>query len=224
MCNLYKLRARPDHLRELLHYMEAHDFPPRSYISPGSPIAIVRADKDVRHLALVRWGFVPSWAKEVAPGKPLTNARSETILEKASFKHAVRRRRCLIPADGYYEWSGEPGRKQAHHVTRADGRPFAFAGLWEHWLGADGSELETAVIVTTAALSPMAAVHPRMPVIVAEHLHRDWLANDTVEAEKALRRVLSHPDPTLIVEPVELERRAPTPKPLPEQRAQLTLF
>jgi putative SOS response-associated peptidase YedK len=113
MCNLFRLRARPDHLRELLHYMEDHDFPPRSYVSPGSPIDIVRAEKDVRHLALVRWGFVPAWAKEVAPGKPLTNARSETILEKASFKNAVRRRRCLIPADGYYEWSGELGRKQA---------------------------------------------------------------------------------------------------------------
>lgn len=224
MCNLYRLRARPDHLRELLHYIEEHDFPPRSYISPGSPIAVVRAGTDVRHLVLVRWGFVPSWAKEVAPGKPLTNARSETILEKASFKHAVRRRRCLIPADGYYEWSGEPGRKQAYQVTRADGRPFAFAGLWEHWQGADGSELETAVIVTTAAVLPMAAVHPRMPVIVAEHLHRDWLANETVDAGTALRQVLSHPDPTLIVEPVELERRAPVPKPLPEEPDQLALF
>lgn len=224
MCNLYRLRARPDHLRELLHYIEEHDFPPRSYVSPGGPIAIVRADRDARNLALVRWGFVPSWAKEVVPGKPLTNARSETILEKASFKNAVRRRRCLIPADGYYEWSGKLGRKQAYQVTRADGRPFAFAGLWEHWLGPDGSELETAAIVTTAAIAPMAAVHPRMPVIVAEHLHRDWLANETVEAEKALRQVLSHPDPTLIVGPVELDRRAPVPKPPPEKTDQLTLF
>jgi putative SOS response-associated peptidase YedK len=224
MCNLFRLRARPDHLRELLHYMEDHDFPPRSYVSPGSPIVIVRAEKDVRHLALVRWGFVPAWAKEVAPGKPLTNARSETILEKASFKNAVRRRRCLIPADGYYEWSGELGRKQAYQVTRADSGPFAFAGLWEHWQGADGSEFETAAIITTAALSPMAAVHPRMPVIVAPHLHRDWLASETVEAGKMIYAVLSHPDPTLIVEPVELERRAPLPKPPPKEADQLTLF
>jgi putative SOS response-associated peptidase YedK len=224
MCNLYRLRARPGHVRELLDYIEDHDFPPRSYVSPGSPIAIVRADRDVRHLALVRWGFVPSWAKEVAPGKPLTNARIETILEKASFKNAVRRRRCLIPADGYYEWSGELGRKQAYQVTRADSGPFAFAGLWEHWQGADGSELETAAIITTAALPPMAAVHPRMPVIVAPHLHRDWLASETVEAGKMIYAVLSHPDPTLIVEPVELERRAPLPKPPPKEADQLTLF
>lgn len=224
MCNLYRLKARPDHLRELLHYVEDHDFPPRPYVSPGGPIAIVRMEQGARHLALVRWGFVPSWAKEVTPGKPLTNARSETILEKASFKNAVRRRRCLIPADAYYEWSGVEGRKQAYQVARADGGPFAFAGIWEQWLGADGSELETAAIMTTAALPPMAAVHPRMPVIVASHLHRGWLANETVEAGKMIEQVLMHPDSTLIVEPVELERRAPPPKPPAEQTHQLTLF
>jgi putative SOS response-associated peptidase YedK len=193
-------------------------------VSPGSPIAIARAEKGARHLVLVRWGFVPSWAKEVAPGKPLTNARIETILEKASFKHAVRRRRCLIPADGYYEWSGIEGRKQAYQVTRADGRPFAFAGLWEHWQGPDGSEIETAAIVTTAALPPMAAVHPRMPVVVAPYLYRDWLANETVEAGTMIDAVLSHPDSTLIVEPVELERREPMPKAQPAEASQLTLF
>jgi putative SOS response-associated peptidase YedK len=220
MCNLYRLRAPPDQVRELLFYFEEHDFPPRSYVSPGSPIAIVRADRGVRQLALVRWGFVPSWAKEVAPGRPLTNARIETVLEKASFRTAVRRRRCLIPADGYYEWSC----KQAFRVARADGEPFAFAGLWEHWMGADGSELETAAIVTAAALPPVAAVHSRMPVIVAPQLHHDWLANERVEAEAAIAAVLAHPDPTLIIEQVKLERRAPVPKPVAAEADQLSLF
>jgi putative SOS response-associated peptidase YedK len=224
MCNLYKLRSRPDDLRELLHYIEEHDFPPRSYVSPGSPIAIARADKDVRHLALVRWGFVPSWAKEVAPGKPLTNARIETILEKASFKNAIRRRRCLIPADGFYEWSGELGRKQAHHIARADGRPFAFAGVWEHWLGPDGSEIETAAIVTTEALGDLARIHHRMPVIVGEQLHATWLANEEIAAEKAVAEVKANPDPSLVIEPVELERRIPPPKPAPPEPDQLNLF
>jgi putative SOS response-associated peptidase YedK len=224
MCNLYKLRTRPDHLRELLHYMEEHDFPPRTYVSPGSPIAIIRAERNVRHLALVRWGFVPSWAKEVAPGKPLTNARMETILEKASFKHAVRRRRCLIPADGFYEWSGAIGRKQAYHIARAGGGPFAFAGIWEHWQGADGSELETAAIVTTEACGPVASIHHRMPVIVAPDLHGDWLANERIGAEKALALVQSHPDEILVIEPVQLERAAPAPKPALEESNQLNLF
>jgi putative SOS response-associated peptidase YedK len=224
MCNLFKLSTRPHHLRELLLYAEEHDFPPRTYVSPGSPIAIIRAEKDARHLALVRWGFVPSWAKEVAPGKPLTNARIETLLEKASFKHAVHRRRCLIPADGFYEWSGEIARKQAYHIARADGGPFAFAGLWEYWQGADGSELETAAIVTTEALGPIASIHHRMPVIVAPALYGDWLANERIEAENALALVQSHPDRTLVAEPVQLERKAPPPRPAPEETDQLKLF
>ena len=221
MCNLFRLSARPGDVRRLLDYIEDHDFPPRHYVSPGSPIAIVRADRDARHLALVRWGFVPSWAKEVAPGKPLTNARSETILEKSSFKNAIRRRRCLIPADGFYEWSGVEGRKQAHHVMRSDGRPFAFAGIWEHWLGPDGSEIETAAIVTTEASGDLARIHHRMPVIVAEHLYADWLANERIEAGKALTQALSHPDGTQVAEPVELERKASPPKPVrgPDQLA-----
>jgi putative SOS response-associated peptidase YedK len=184
----------------------------------------MRVEKGVRHLALVRWGFVPSWAKEVAPGKPLTNARIETVLEKASFKHAVRRRRCLIPADGFYEWSGEIGRKQAYRIARADGGPFAFAGLWEHWQGADGSELETAAIVTTEAFGPIASIHHRMPVIVAPELYDDWLANERLEAEKALALVQSHPDNTLMIEPVQLERKAPPSKPAPKEHDQLKLF
>lgn len=224
MCNLYKLSAKPDHLRELLRYVEEHDFPPRAYVSPGSPIAIVLAEKDIRHLALVRWGFVPAWAKEVAPGKPLTNARSETILEKASFKHAIRRRRCLIPADGFYEWSGPEGRKQAYHIARGNGGPFAFAGIWEHWQGANGSEIETAAIVTTEALAPIAHLHHRMPMIVAPDLHEAWLANDKVAAEEALALVKANPDPTLTFEPVTLERRAPAPKPPPPEPDQMTLF
>lgn len=224
MCNLYKLTAGPGHLRELMRYVEEHDFPPRSYVSPGSPIAIVRAGKGVRHLALVRWGFVPSWAKEVAPGKPLTNARSETILEKASFKHAIHRRRCLIPADGFYQWSGSEGRKQAYHIARRDGGPFAFAGIWEHWQGADGSELETAAVVTTEALPPIAHLYHRMPVIVVPDLHEAWLANDRLEAEKALSLVKAKPDPTLTFEAVTLERKAPAPIPPPPEPAQMKLF
>jgi putative SOS response-associated peptidase YedK len=224
MCNLYRLRSRPDHLRELLGYVEEHDFPPRSCVSPGSPIAIIRAGMNARHLALVRWGFIPSWAKEVAPGKPLTNARIETILQKASFRNSVRRRRCLIPADGYYEWSSLEGRRQTCLVTRADGEPFALAGLWEHWLGSDGSELETAAIITTPALPPLAVVHPRMPVIVVPHLRCDWLANERVDAEKILAAVRSHPDPTLIVQPVGLEPRMAPDKPSLGKTHQLTLF
>ena len=151
MCGLYSFRRSPEETRTLFNYLERPDFPPRQYVTPGGPMAIVRQNHSGRHFGLVRWGFVPSWAKEVQPGKPLINARSETILEKPSFRNAIRRRRCLIPADGFYEWEGDvPGKKRPYFIHRPDHGLMAFAGIWEHWLGPDGSELETAAIITTA--------------------------------------------------------------------------
>ncbi|MBI3674657.1 MAG: SOS response-associated peptidase, partial [Rhizobiales bacterium] len=149
MCGLYSFRKSAEETRSLFDYVERPDFPPRSYVAPGGPIAIVRENEGQRHFALVCWGLVPAWAKEVKPGKPSINARGETVLQKPGFRNAMRRRRCLIPADGFYEWAGEPGRKQAHFFHRPDGGLFAFAGLWEHWMGPDGSELETGLIITT---------------------------------------------------------------------------
>ena len=117
MCNLYSFRKSPEETRALFEYPEQPQFPPREVVAPGEPIAIVRADATSRQFALVRWGFVPSWSKEMKPGKPLTNARAETVFEKPSFRHAIRRRRCLVPADGFYEWQGDtPGRKQPYYV------------------------------------------------------------------------------------------------------------
>jgi putative SOS response-associated peptidase YedK len=118
MCGLYSFRKSAEETRSLLQYLEELEFPPRTYVAPQSPIAIVREENNERHFALVRWGFIPSWVKEIKPGKPLINARSETLQEKPSFRNAVRRRRCLIPADGYYEWLGDvPGRKSRTSFT-----------------------------------------------------------------------------------------------------------
>ena len=143
MCGLYSFRKSAEETRSLLHYLEEMEFSPRKYVAPQSPIAIVREENNERHFALVRWGFVPSWVKEIKPGKPLINARGETVLEKPSFRNAMKRRRCLVPADGYYEWSGEEGKpKTPHHVQRTDRALFAFGGIWEHWMGADGSEID----------------------------------------------------------------------------------
>ena len=119
MCGLYSFRKSPEETRTLFNYLEEPDFPPRRYVAPGGPIAIVRADKGKRHFALVRWGLVPSWVKEIKPGKPLINARAESVIEKPSFRNAMKRRRCLIPADGFYEWTGDvPGKKQPWFVHR----------------------------------------------------------------------------------------------------------
>ena len=152
MCSLYSFRKSVDETRALLKYLDHPQFPPRNLIHPASLIGIVRSGLDSqRHFALVRWGFIPSWVKEVR-AQPLINARSETVYEKPSFKNAIRRRRCLIPADGFYEWQdvGEK-RKQAWFIHRPDDALFAFGGIWEHWMGADGSELESAAILTTTA-------------------------------------------------------------------------
>ena len=139
----------------------------------------------------MRWGFIPSWVKEIKPGKPLINARGETVAEKPSFRNAFKRRRCLIPADGFYEWQGDiPGKKQPWFIERRDRGLMAFAGLWEHWMGADGSELETAVIITTDANAQVGAFHPRSPVVVPPEDFETWL---TGEPDDALK--LIHPAP-----------------------------
>jgi len=167
MPGLYSFRKTADETRNLFDFLEKPEFPPRAYVAPSGPMAIVRMEQGARHFALVRWGFIPSWVKEIKPGKPLINARAETVVEKPSFRNAMKRRRCLIPADGFYEWKGEIGKKQAFHLHRPDEGLFAFAGLWEPWMGADGSEIETGLIITTEPNREVAAIHPRMPVVIA---------------------------------------------------------
>jgi putative SOS response-associated peptidase YedK len=176
MCGLYSFVSTTEEVRRLLQYLERPEFPPRQHVAPGQPIAIVRQSGDVRHFALVRWGFVPSWAKEILPGKPLINARSETITEKPSFRNAIRRRRCLIPADGFYEWEGDvPGKKRPYYIQKHDRGLMAFAGIWEHWMAPDGSELETAAIITTSANALVATIHPRSPVVIDPDDFAEWL-------------------------------------------------
>ncbi len=210
MCGLYSFRKSADETRSLLAYLERPEFPPRPHVAPSGPMAIVRMERGARHFALVRWGFVPSWVKEIKPGKPLINARGETVAEKPSFRNAMKRRRCLIPADGFYEWLGDvPGRKIAYFIHRPDGGLFAFAGLWEHWMGADGSELETGVIITTTPNKEVAQIHDRMPVVIQPEDYETWL-NGEVKAAAALIR--PSPDDYFVLEPTRIERSAPPPK------------
>lgn len=190
-------------------------------MAPQSPIGIVREQNNERHFALVRWGFIPSWVKEIKPGKPLINARSETLLEKPSFRNAVRRRRCLIPADGYYEWLGDvPGKKIPYFFHRPDHGLFAFAGLWEHWLGADGSELETAAIITTEPNPVVAQIHDRMPAVIQPENYAMWLDARNVSAEAAVQFLKPAPNDYFVFEPTVIIRNAPSPRP----KAQLSLF
>ena len=221
MCGLFSFRKSSEEARWYFNYVETPDFPPRTYVAPQSPIAIIRAENNERHFALVRWGFIPSWVKEIKPGKPLINARSETLLEKPSFRNAIRRRRCLIPADGYYEWLGDvPGKKIPYFIHRPNHGLFAFAGLWEHWLGADGSELETAAIITTAPNDVIAQIYSRMPAVIHPENFAQWLDVKNIEAEEAAQFLKPAPEDYFVFEPTVIARNPPPPNP----RAQLSLL
>lgn len=220
MCGLYSLRKSPGETRALFEYTDEHDFPPRAHVAPGQPIAVVRVENGQRRFALVRWGFIPSWVKEVKPGKPLINARGESVMEKPSFRNAMRRRRCLVPADGYYEWSGPEGRRTPYLVERKDKGLFALAGLWEHWSGADGSEIETAVLMTIAPNAECGVIHDRMPVIIAREDYETWLTGEVEEAAGLIRPA---PDDSFTLEPTVIGRGAPV-KTVATKPSQLDLF
>ena len=176
MCSRYSLTSPHEAVRAHFATHNEHAFPPRYNIAPTQPVAIVRLDHGRRReLALVRWGLIPSWSKDPAKFSTLINARSETAEEKASFRGPMRHRRCLVPADGFYEWTGKPGAKRPHLLQPRATGPMAFAGLWEHWLGADGSEIETMAILTVPANAAVSAIHDRMPALLAPEHYEAWL-------------------------------------------------
>lgn len=206
MCGLYSFRSAPEEARRLFGYVENPNFPPRPYVAPTEPMAIVRLDRGEKHFALARWGLIPGWSKEMPVGKPCINARAETVLGKAFFRNAMRRRRCLVPADGFYEWKGIPGQKQAYLIRRPDNGLFAFAGLWEWWSSPDGSELETAAIITTEANADVRDIHDRMPVVMEPENFDSWLDAENLPAADAAELLRPAPAGTFIVERTVIER------------------
>jgi putative SOS response-associated peptidase YedK len=185
MCGRYVITSPPAAIRALFGYPEQPNFPPRYNVAPTQPVPIVRLDEGRRHFALVRWGLIPAWVKDPKGFSLLINARAESVLDKPAFRNAMRRRRCLIPADGFYEWRETGGRKQAFFVRRKDGAPFAFAGLYETWTGPNGEELDTAAIVTTNANRTLSVIHDRMPVILPDQAFDLWLDCAKVDAPTA---------------------------------------
>jgi len=198
MCGRYAIFSDPDAIRELFGYAEQPNFPPRYNIVPTQPVPIVRLVEGVRHFALVRWGLIPSWVKDPRGLALLINARAESVNDKPAFRVAMRRRRCLFPADGFYEWKG----KRPYFVRLKSGGPMVFAGLWETWTGPDGEELESAAIVTTRANPACAAIHPRMPAIVPPEAFAHWLDCEKVDARAAA--ALLTPAPNDLLEAYEV--------------------
>jgi putative SOS response-associated peptidase YedK len=202
MCGRYTLTSAPEAIRALFRYQEQPNFPPRYNIAPTQPIAIVRLNEGKRQLALVRWGLLPSWVKDPKTFTLLINARGESASDKPAFRAAMKRRRCLIPADGFYEWQAVAGRKRPFYVRAKSRAPLAFAGLWETWTGPNGEEMETAAIVTTRANRTLAAIHERMPVVVAPEAFDLWLNCAEVDAKTA--EALIQPAPDNLLEAYEI--------------------
>jgi len=188
VCGRYTLASAPEVLAEQFGLAEAPSgLAPRYNIAPGQTVAAVRAGAgDARVLDSLHWGLIPAWAKDPTIGRRLINARVETLAVKPAFRDALRHRRCLLPADGFYEWQRRDGVKQPHWIARADRRPFGLAGLWERWRDAQGEIVESCTIVTTQAGPVLRDVHERMPLIVpAEHYAR-WLDPGRADARALL--------------------------------------
>lgn len=175
MCGRFTLRTPPRAVAELFDLPELPLFEPRYNIAPSQSVMAARLRPDgSRELVGLTWGFVPAWSKDPASGNRPINIRSETATERPMFRAAFRHRRCLIAADGFYEWRAEGRTKQPYYFQRADQQPFAFAGVWEAWRGA-GRTLETCALFTTSANETVAPVHDRMPVILQNADFASWL-------------------------------------------------
>ena len=176
MCGRYVLTATPEELQALFGYLDGESFPPRYNIAPTQPIAIVRMSHGARRFALVRWGLVPGWVKDPKAFALLINARAEGLADKPAFRGAFQYRRCLVPASGFYEWRTGPDRRKYPFLIRPRaGGTIAFAGLHESWMGANGSEIDTACIITTTANATVGTIHERMPVVIAPGDYERWL-------------------------------------------------
>jgi putative SOS response-associated peptidase YedK len=215
MCSRYSLTSPHEAVRAYFNHTNGHEFPPRPTIAPTEPVAIIRraqnapnAESISREMTLVRWGLLPPWVKDPKEFGTLINARAETVTEKPSFRGAIRHKRCLIPADGFYEWMGEKGAKRPFRFGLKSGGLFAMAGLSEHWLGADGSELETMAIITTRANGFMEPFHDRMPVILHPEDYDLWIDCRPGTTDGILH--LLEPAPDDLLDAVEIEGKLPS--------------
>ena len=199
MCNRYRLAHSKRYLAERFQAWDEIEDTPRYNIAPTQPVLTVRREqgKKTRKFTTMRWGLIPPWAKDETIGDKLTNARAETVTEKTSYRRPFEKQRCLIPADGFYEWQTTPTGKQPFRFTRKDGGIFCMAGLWEKWirppregeLGLDdtapdaGQVVETFTVITTTPNAMVAKVHDRMPVILGPEHFQWWLEPQRFEPE-----------------------------------------
>jgi putative SOS response-associated peptidase YedK len=185
MCGRFVRDIAPELLSAIYNLPTVPDLPPRYNIAPSQPVAAVRQNAaGERELACLQWGLIPPWAKDPAIGHKLINARSETAHEKPSFRQALRARRCIIPASGFYEWRTEGKARLPYYIHRRDGEVLSLAGLWERWTPPAGAPLETCTILTTAANSLVRQFHQRMPVLLDRQVFALWLDCDIADSNR----------------------------------------
>lgn len=202
MCGRYALYGPVSRLREHFEVdFDEIDFRPRYNLAPQQFAPVVREHEGVRHAAMLRWGLLPSWAKDAAMATRLINARAETAAEKPAFRAAFKARRCLVPADGFYEWQAGADGKQPYFVRLTADAPLALAGLWEHWTAPGGEELSTFTILTTAANELLAPIHDRMPVILPPEAWGLWL-NPARTPAQVMPLLLPYPAAAMTMWPV----------------------
>ena len=203
MCGRFTLRLSPSELAEIFRLLREPDVRPRYNIAPTQPVAVIRAEGKFRDPSLMRWGLIPFWAKDDKIGSRLINARAETVAEKPSFRAAFRKRRCLIPADGFYEWKKlDDKTKQPYFIGLRHDDPFALAGLWEHWTGPNGNPVESCTIITCPANESLAKLHDRMPVILHEDDYDRWLDPQNKQFEELQSLLVPYPAAEMRTYPV----------------------
>jgi putative SOS response-associated peptidase YedK len=204
MCGRFALFTSPEALARLFGVAEAPALEPRYNIAPTQNIAAVRIapERKAREWALLRWGLVPFWAADPRIGSRLINARSETAAEKPAFRHAFRLRRCLVPADGFYEWQRLAREKRPYFIRLRERETFAIAGLWEEWRGPEGAAIASCTLLTTEANALMRPLHDRMPAILPPQDYDLWLDPDVQRPEALLPLLKPYPAEAMIAYPV----------------------
>lgn len=210
MCGRFTLTADPAELQQTFNLeVVPLAMTPRYNIAPSQPVAIITnlAPRQIEH---VRWGLIPAWAKDPAIGSRLINARAETLRDKPSFREAYKRRRCLIPANGFYEWAKDTsGHKMPMYIHLRDHRPFAFAGLWEDWQGPDGEQMRTCTIITTTPNDTVRPLHHRMAVILRPEDYALWLSPDALAPQELAPLLSPYADDGMNAYPVSSAINSP---------------
>lgn len=202
MCGRFTLKTDIKTIAEVFGVVPSLEISPRYNVAPTQEVVTIlnsspgnanTSSPQVPHLAQLRWGLIPAWAKEEAIGNRMINARAETLAEKPSFKGLLRSKRCLIVADGFYEWKQENGSKTPMYITLKDGMPFALAGLWDLWKSPDGRQIQSCTIITTEPNALVASIHNRMPVILPTDSQKLWLDSMLTDVDALLPLLTAYP-------------------------------